>query len=110
MMLQQLLIFYGRPDFGDQEDLAYIEAYPDAIVANVPGKDYSDFPILLHQAFCRDARTNIVDGSLTTDTQSKIVFASREEAEQYLPRQFPNHPLAYCQSRKRGGCAAFWQA
>jgi len=109
-MLRPPLIFDGDPGFGDQEYLAYIDTHPDAIVANVPGKGYLSDPIRLHRASCPDARTNIVDGSFTANTQSKLIFASREEAEQYLAQQFPAHPLAYCQSRKHGGCAAYWQA
>lgn len=108
-MPQQALIFDGHPGFGDQEYLTYIDTHPDAIVANVPGKDFSGFPVMLHRASCPDARTNTADGSFTANTQSKMVFTSREEAEQYLSHQFPNHQLAYCQSHKRGGCATYWQ-
>lgn len=101
--MDQPLLFDGRVGFGDEEYRAYIRQHPQHIVANVPNpaRDFAGWEIKIHRARCGHA-SNGNKGSLTAETQQKLVWDDLAHMKKYLARAYPKNTVSTCGSCLRG--------
>jgi hypothetical protein len=99
-MMEQPLLFDDRTGFGDKEYLEHVRHHPEHIVANVPNpkREFADWEIKIHRANCGHA-SNEKKGSLTAETQQKLVWDDLTRMREYLGQAYPNNAASTC-----GGC------
>ena len=101
--MEHPLLFDGRPGFGDEEYRAYVSHYPQHIVANIPNptREFANWEIKIHRANCGHA-SNENKGSLTAETQQKLVWDDLTRMREYLAQAYPNNAASTCGNCLRG--------
>jgi hypothetical protein len=96
-MMDEPILFDGREGFGDEEYRAYVLRYPRHLVANVPNPErtFAQWEIKIHQAKCGHA-SNSNKGSLTGETQHKLVWDDLSRLKEYLKQTYPSNDVTTC--------------
>src|SRR6266487_3858336 len=102
-MMEQPLLFDGSPGFGDTEYLAHIQYHPDHVVANIPNpaREFAGWEIKIHRATCFSARNDRL-GSLTEETQHKLVWDNLNRLRLNVEQQYPRNDVSLCENCFRG--------